>query len=460
MARTVIIGAFASLGEAVASLINAIEKQRRSGKIANPALRWEAIIPEIDLLAWLARQPARVRMYCSDRGETRIAAIGIADMICSKDAATAPAEALEVVFSRLAQLPEGARYYGGMRFSRLDQPTDATWRQFGHLRFVLPLIELISDCQKTVMAAQLAPTGNLREAADGLLSQLALLGLPVPLAPAELPLPLSRSNAPERLAWEAMVAQAQAEMAGGALKKVVLARRCTLRFAGRLLPMALLQRLLQVTPESFHFCFNYGDEIAFIGATPERLYRRKGRKLTSEALAGTRRRGSDAVEDRHLAEELLASAKEREEHQLVVASICQTLAPLCQTLSHESVPEVMKLGRVQHLHTSISGELAEGVSDGQLLLALHPTPAMGGDPRDEAMRQIGRLEPFDRGWYAAPIGWVMREQVEFAVAIRCALVEGPHLALFSGAGIMPASQAEQEWQEMENKLENFLHLFR
>jgi menaquinone-specific isochorismate synthase len=459
MEQTIGIGAFAGLAEAVGRMIAAVENRIAGGVQSTAAVRWQASLPPVEPLSWLARQPARVRLYCSDRGQQQIAAIGIADMICVKESVP-PAELLTQIFSRLAVLPAEARYYGGMRFSAAAPPGDTTWRQFGHLRFVLPAIELICEGGQTVLAAQLAASANQRDHAVSLLAQLTALRRPAELPPAQLPPALGRTDVPPRPAWGEMIRQAQAQMDRGGLRKVVLARRCSLDFGTRLYPMALLQRLLQVTPESFHFCFNYGDEIAFIGATPERLYRRRGRSLVSEALAGTRRRGADPLEDCRLGAELLACGKEREEHRLVVDSICHALTPFCRTLAHQPVPQVMKLGRVQHLHTEISGELLPGVSDLQLLLALHPTPAVGGEPRDEAMRQIGRLEPFDRGWYAAPIGWVMRDRAEFAVAIRCALVEGPRLALFSGAGIMPASDPEREWQEIDNKIENFLHMFR
>jgi isochorismate synthase EntC len=155
----------------------------------------------------------------------------------------------------------------------------------------------------------------------------------------------------------------------------------------------------------------------------------------------------------------MASAKERNEHRLVVDFIAETLRKYCRAVQCGAAPEILKLPHVQHLRTVISGELLPETSDADLLLALHPTPAVCGVPRRTAERHIAALEPFDRGWYSAPIGWAMKDEAEFAVAIRCALVEGSRMTLFSGAGIMPDSNAEQEWREIECKIGNILRIF-
>ncbi|HMP89738.1 MAG TPA: isochorismate synthase [Kiritimatiellia bacterium] len=464
MKTAVAIGTFASIEKAAASLIGAIASHGRNlvdavSESRKVGYRWEAEIPDTEPLAWLNHHDNLIRMYCSNRERRlQIAAVGCADMLRYKDEDTNPRQALDYVFSCLHQLPEGTRYYGGMRFHETQTDDDHTWKRFGHVRFVLPSVELIRDEKKTILVANLVQSPEIKRDVAILLATLNKLETPPPLAAAHLPLPINRINTPDRELWDAMVLRALKFLKDGELQKIVLARRCSFDFNEQLHPMALLQRLHEASPDSFHFCFNYGNEIAFIGATPERLYQRIGTKITSEALAGTRPRGATDEDDQWLESELLASAKERKEHRLVTDSIVETLKDFCVSLVAGDEPEILKLRYVQHLRTVISGELREPVSDTDILLALHPTPAIGGSPTEAATRHICELEPFDRGWYTAPIGWATRDQAEFAVAIRCALVEGSRLSLFSGAGIMPESDPEQEWREIESKIGNFLRI--
>lgn len=423
------------------------------------AMRVEATIPEIDPLAWLNYHDNLIRMYCSNRERRlQIAAMGCADMLRYKDGSMSLREALESVFTRLQMFPAGMRYYGGMRFQEAGRDHDPTWQRFGRVRFVLPAMELIRDETSTRLAVNIIRSSDLDRDINVLNRQLHALKTPPRLPAAHLPLPSGRHNLPDRAQWEHMLEKAFAMMRDRQLDKIVLARRSSFDFADPLMPMALLQRLHECTPDSFHFAFNYGDEIAFIGASPERLYQRKGRMIVSEALAGTRPRGATPDDDAWLASELMASAKERREHGLVAEAIAAVLHGFCRSVSCHDKPEVLKLSHVQHLRTVITGELNPGISDADLIAALHPTPAVGGSPTAGALRGIAALEPFDRGWYTAPIGWAMKDEAEFAVAIRCALVEGSRLSLYSGAGIMPESDPEQEWREIESKISNFLRI--
>jgi menaquinone-specific isochorismate synthase len=118
--------------------------------------------------------------------------------------------------------------------------------------------------------------------------------------------------------------------------------------------------------------------------------------------------------------------------------------------------ELVKLPHIQHILRTIEGDLGGGESDLEILRALHPTPAVGGYPADLALNAIKELEPFERGWYAGPVGWVGPDAAEFAVAIRSGLVSGNTLSLYSGAGIVPGSRPEAEWDEIENKTRTFL----
>ena len=224
-------------------------------------------------------------------------------------------------------------------------------------------------------------------------------------------------------------------------------------------PTLVLEGLKAATPGCFHFYAEPEDGVAFLGASPERLFRRDGSSVVSEAVAGTRPRGVSSADDKGLGEDLLHSVKDRSEHSYVRTGIGEALAPLCEELDLEEGVSEMKLARGRHLKSRIRGVLREGVTDADLIGALHPTPAVCGYPRDEALQEIRALEPFDRGWYAGPIGWIGADASEFAVGLRSGLVRGRTLALFSGAGIVAGSVPHEEWAEIEQKIGDFTGMF-
>ena len=239
----------------------------------------------------------------------------------------------------------------------------------------------------------------------------------------------------------------------------MLARRAELGFAADLDPTLLAEGLKAATPGCFHFYVEPESGVAFLGASPELLFRRAGRSVQSEAVAGTRPRGASATDDDGLRDALLHSEKDLSEHAYVRVGIEETLGPLCEEIEIEGDVSEMKLARRRHLRSRVRGTLREGVTDAGLLDALHPTPAVGGHPRGEALGEIRALEPFDRGWYAGPVGWIGAEASEFTVGIRSGLVRGRTLALFSGAGIVAGSVPDEEWAEIEQKIGDFTRMF-
>ena len=156
---------------------------------------------------------------------------------------------------------------------------------------------------------------------------------------------------------------------------------------------------------------------------------------------------------------MLRSEKDKAEHEHVRVGIRETLGPLCDELEIEEGVSEMKLASRRHLVSRVRGTLGEGVTDAEVLRALHPTPAVGGYPRAEALEEIRALERFDRGWYAGPVGWIGADRAEFAVGIRSGLVRRNRLALFSGAGIVAGSVPESEWAEIEQKIGDFTRMF-
>lgn len=256
--------------------------------------------------------------------------------------------------------------------------------------------------------------------------------------------------------WQAIVGDAVAELRAGAMEKVVLAREVRARAAAPFDPAAALDALCRDYPETFVFAVARGGR-TFLGASPERLVALKGDTVRASALAGTTARGATPAEDEALGAALLASAKERHEHAVVVRSITAALADVCDSLQTPAFPELMRVRNLQHLFTPITGRIADdrGVLD--LVARLHPTPALGGQPREAAMGWIREREGLDRGWYGGPVGWVdAHGQGEFAVAIRSALVGRQEASLFAGGGIVADSDPAREEQETKIKLRAML----
>ena len=252
--------------------------------------------------------------------------------------------------------------------------------------------------------------------------------------------------------WKAIVRQVEQNMQRGDLGKVVLARQY--RVEGRTVfdPALVVDRLRADYADCFAFAVARGDR-CFLGASPERLVRLRDGAVRATCLAGSIARGTSAEQDQHLGAELMSSAKDRAEHEFVVHAICAALADICADQMTAGPLALMKLRNVQHLFTPIVGRVAVGCDILDLVARLHPTPAMGGVPREPALEIIRRFEGMDRGWYAAPVGWMdSRGEGEFAVAIRSALLQGAEATLFAGCGIVVGSDPDREYAESRLKL--------
>jgi salicylate biosynthesis isochorismate synthase/menaquinone-specific isochorismate synthase len=214
--------------------------------------------------------------------------------------------------------------------------------------------------------------------------------------------------------------------------------------------------------EAFPACYCYlagTPEVAFLGASPELLVRRDGARAQTVALAGTTGRSADPTVDAHLGERLLQGAKEREEQEIVARRIERALRPVSVWVAAADEPVLVKVQNVQHLATPIRAQLAEPVPCVELAGLLHPTPAVGGEPWEQAAPLIPQLEGLDRGWYAGTVGWTdLAEDGEFCVAIRCALLRGEVAHLYAGNGIVRDSVPADELAETEVKLQALLPL--
>ncbi len=257
------------------------------------------------------------------------------------------------------------------------------------------------------------------------------------------------------------VRAATQEIRAGELRKVVLARQIRVE-AGRVLdPRLLAARLRAVDPDAYTFIAPTSRGV-MVGASPELLVSKHGAEIRSNPLAGSAPRSGDPDEDRANAEALTDSNKDREEHAIVVEAVAETLGAFCEELRWDPEPVLLATANVWHLSTRFHGVLRDAATDVlQLVGALHPTPAVGGSPREAALDTIQRLEPFERGAYAGPVGWIDAEgDGEWAIALRCAELSGDRATLFAGAGIVADSDPEAELDETERKFRAFLDSLR
>lgn len=375
-------------------------------------------------------------------------------------------------------LPELApRFFGGFAFQPQFVP-DNTWSTFHPAHFVLPHFLLIKQEGNTWLTIHGLANGDeptkaiavelldavraryemLRDAQRG----ETKLNQPLPVSHAgdtqsavwtgiRFPMPYS--------AWHEMVEQARQAIASQQLQKVVLSRVCEVRHNVAIDPLPAVTFLDELYPSCYRFLYEAVPGHAFFGASPELLISRNGAVIKTMGLAGSIGRGQTVAEDRALASDLLASQKDMGEHQLVVEAIRQRLMPRCGHLEVAREPDILRFRNIQHLYTPIAGELIDAATTSVLDLVreLHPTPALGGVPRDKALDFLIEAEPVPRGWYAGPIGWFDgSENGTFSVAIRSAVTQHQRAWLYAGAGIVADSDPEKEWSETELKFRPIL----
>ncbi len=425
-----------------------------------PPARLEIEIEPTDALAWLSAQSADRKLYWRDREcQFEIAGVGAADIVRSDTT-----EDFQRLFAsteqKLKANPAGCLYFGGFRFSKCSasREADPDWETYGAGGFVLPRFELVRCEGQARLACNVTALDCTATRKEEIQRQLASVVFPSPETNISLPPILHRTDIPDQQDWARNVQHALESVESHRIEKIVLARKSSFTLASNPDPWLLLKRLWDNSVNCYLFGIQPDRGTAFIGASPEQLYRRTGRSVESEAMAGTRARRACEQEDSQLEQELLQSEKDRREHRFVTDYVRRTMQPFCRDLEWDDQVTVRKLARVQHLYCHFQGTLDDDTGDPDLLAALHPTPAVGGYPRDRALEEIARLELFDRGWYAGPVGWVGSNAAEFAVAIRSALIRENRLILYSGAGIVEGSDPESEWKETENKISSYIEV--
>lgn len=360
-------------------------------------------------------------------------------------------------------LPPGAGpvWLGGFAFDP-DGGASSTWSSLSPASLVLPQLSLCRSGERTFLTlnAVVAPGDSAESVGAALEARLAGLK-------AEAPLPLldphptahaSIRSARPPAEFEAAVAAATARIADGGVSKVVLAREVIVDAAAAHDTAALFGAMRLQFPACFCFCCGT-PEAAFIGASPELLVRRSGASVSTVALAGSTRRSSDPAVDDHLGEQLLRSDKDRREQRIVSERIVRALRPHAVWVEAAAEPEIVKVANIQHLASPVIAQLTEPRSALELADLLHPTPAVGGEPWPAAAALIAELEGMDRGWYAAPVGWMdATEDGEFCVALRSALLRDREAHLFAGVGVVAGSDPAAELAETEVKLGALLPL--
>jgi isochorismate synthase len=352
-----------------------------------------------------------------------------------------PAGSGLVAVGGFAFAPEGgaAPHWAGFGAGGLVVPEVALARREGDVRLTLTALAAPDDVPEELADRMAARAASLRER-------------PLPLLD---PAPVGRfriaSTAPPEH-YEEAVARAVERIRAGVLEKIVLAREVTVHAPAAHDAAATFGVLRAAFGSCYVFCAGRGDS-AFVAASPELLVRREGLRASTVALAGSIRRSADPAVDNHLGEQLLGSAKDREEQAIVARRIARALRSHAVWVAAPDEPTVIKVANIQHLATPIRAQLARPVSVVELAGLLHPTPAVGGEPHAAAAPLIPALEGIDRGWYAGPVGWTdATEDGEFCVALRCALLRGPEARLYAGVGVVRDSEPAAELAETEVKL--------
>ncbi|SMC63273.1 isochorismate synthase [Fulvimarina manganoxydans] len=277
-----------------------------------------------------------------------------------------------------------------------------------------------------------------------------------------VPALLSQSSQPSEADYQRMVEQALSQFGRSPLRKVVLSVIRELRFDGPIDVDALAARLKRLNATGYHYRVPLPGGGDLVGVTPELLLRKRGDAIETNPLAGSARRDpADPLQDKAIGAALERSKKDLYEHRLVVEAIGAALAPHCRELDIPAGPSLIQTAKLWHLSTRIAGRVTDPSMNAlQLACLLHPTPAVCGHPRQEAVNLLRFVERFDRGPFAGMVGWCDESgDGEWLVTLRCGVVDRDRVRLFAGAGIVEGSEPAKEWSEIETKLSTMLTAF-
>ena len=369
-------------------------------------------------LVFLSRHHHVPKVYWKSRDSDDVfIGIGISDLLSNAEAP------LSTLRARAQEYEKPLRYFGGFSFS--GEPNRQSC--FSKSNFWMPTWTIVQNKHQSRLY-YCHPKSFFKHIEE-------------PLFPSKRSFSLDK--------WNVMFKEAE-ELLQSKLKKIVLAAE-HYQYSS-LKPEDYLLRIAD--PNNYNFLLCPDGESTFFGSSPERLLSICQKRLLTEALAGTRKRGETPQEDQQLSLSLLHSLKDLEEHQVVIEGIKKALKPYTSDLRSSTQPEISYQQHVQHLYTPITARLNDSFCTADLdkiFQALHPTPAVCGYPKEEALKQIQRIEKFDRGWYAGAVGWIDSNGIEFSVAIRSALKINNDSWFWAGAGLIESSNSLDEWNEIQAK---------
>lgn len=348
----------------------------------------------------------------------------------------------------------GPIFFGGFRYDP-ESKRDEMWEHFPDASFVLPRIVFSSINREQWLTINLlvSEDSDANLETDKILSELEKLEFND--IAEEYVVDARACKADQESHWVDTVNYALQAIEKKYINKVVLARKKTFMAEKSFSPEIIIKQLSSEYPECTVFAIHRGST-TFLGATPEELAVLENDVITTKCLAGTTGRGKSMLEDEELRLQLMSDAKELNEHSSVSNMIRDALKNVCNDVRGGHNPDVMRLKNVQHLQTLFTGNIKPGCDLIDVVRVLHPTPAVAGDPTENAKKMIRDIEG-DRGWYSAPVGWIDDNgDGEFIVAIRSALINGIRATLFAGAGIVKGSLPDREFQETELKFQPLL----
>jgi menaquinone-specific isochorismate synthase len=418
----------------------------------SPILQLCIPLAEADPLKWLQHQEGAKRVYWSDREhQLQLAGLGAALQIQGSTD-----EVLDKIAGWQKLVPPNTAFLGGIPFHNSPRGSQQCGN-FQKAAFILPFLMVQQDSNGSFLWIHLAQNIEGASTIQQLFDLVDCLKFPSnpQLFDSRTISIVEKNDTPNLADWIRSVEATLSQIRANDCEKIVLARQSHFQLNISPDPFDLLNQLRQQSPRAYHFGWQDVEGPAFLSITPERLFRRKRQNLESEALAGTRPRGQNSYHDEQLTHELFHDVKEVWEHLVVLRFMEERFSEHCRVVERLSHLEPLRLQHVQHLQSRLQGRLLDEVTDAQLLSSLHPTPAVCGLPQAVSRNQINKLESFDRGWYAGPVGYVSKQQSEFAVGIRSGVLEGDSLTVYTGAGIVEGSDPHREWQELDHKLRSW-----
>jgi len=437
-------------------------------------------IPDEDPLCWFSRYKSQYAFnyyWESPADEEAVAALGSVRELSSRG--TERFRTIETSLSKAksenksydffpGDAPSMPFWVGG--FSFFNELKKTTWKGFKPAYFTLPELSFIKKNGNTTACITLSMDSKFipETLHDRIIEKISSFPLNKKGEKAYSFKSDSHKNQIHKLTseeelqqWIESVKKIKNKINRKEVEKIVLARQLQIRIADNFEASEALHSLRSTYPGCTTFLIKNEASGTFMGSSPEQLLSVNGETIKTDALAGSIGRGKNDFQDKYLESKLFGSTKNQKEHSYVVQSIKKSLSPFLNTLQSAGRPMLKKLLNVQHLYTPIKGKIKNHTTPFTLLEHLHPTPAMGGTPRDEALSYIRKNERFERGWFASPIGWITTDgQARFNVAIRSGLIKEQTARLFAGCGIVEDSNPEDEWDETNLKFKPMLSALR